>query len=142
WTSRAPQVAREIIDARPGIVGIQELSPGPSGDRYTDRLEAELGNYSYRLVRKSPYNKPGGSRVDGNQDARSLYIAREFGGWSTCDDYHLEYPSFDCSIEMVRASNEDIAGRAAFAKFEEVATGARCWFVSVHPTPDGTEDRG
>ena len=145
WLRRALSVAREIDRARPGIVAIQELGPGRAdgqkisigtADRQTDSLEKALssvGAGQYKLTRTTSYVKPGTSH--GTQGARILFDTTKYSLVSDCvektgkSNYN---PS--CSMDMpILSSDAKSATRsAAYAEFEDRATGENFYVVSVH----------
>lgn len=146
WLERAPDVAREIASRNPGVLAIQELSPGRADGskaptaghlRQTISLELSLqrvvGDDRYRLVRTTPYVKP---RTDhGTQGTRILYDTRKFKLLSNCPETTgtRNYNS-SCSMDLPlrKSDSESLRRSAAFAKFQDRKTGARFWVVSVH----------
>jgi endonuclease/exonuclease/phosphatase family metal-dependent hydrolase len=146
WLQRANDVAREIASRSPGLLAVQELGPGRADGskgtttghlRQTVSLERSLksvvGDSRYRLVRTTPYVKPGTNH--GTQGARILYDTRKFKLLSHCPEKtgSKNYNS-SCSMNLpLRSSDsESLRRSAAFAKFADRKTGKRIWVVSVH----------
>jgi endonuclease/exonuclease/phosphatase family metal-dependent hydrolase len=145
WLLRASDVAQQIVAVNPGIAALQELSPGRadglSGSlgtvpRQTESLLRALhanGGGKYRLVRTTPYVKPG--TTTGTQGARILYDSTRYQLLPGCTDKTggSNY-SGSCAIRLPTASGESEADRrwAAYAEFRNIATGKRFLFVSVH----------
>jgi endonuclease/exonuclease/phosphatase family metal-dependent hydrolase len=148
WLQRADDVAQQIVAVNPGIAALQELSPGradgQSGSttghpRQTDSLLSALravpGNVGskYRLVRTTPYVKPG--TTTGTQGARILYDSTRYQLLPGCTNTTggSNY-SGSCAIRLPIASGESEADRrwAAYAEFRDLATGKRFFFVSTH----------
>jgi len=145
FEARVGAVADLVVAKRLGIVGLQELSPGKKGERTTDLLESTLRsrapNQGYRLVRSTPYVKPGTANV-GSQGARILYDSTRYElmlNASPCADTSQDGDySGSCVIEMDPAPGEVVGRMAAYAQFLDTRTKARFWFVSLHLTPDGS----
>jgi endonuclease/exonuclease/phosphatase family metal-dependent hydrolase len=145
WLRRALSVAREINKAHPGIVAIQELGPGRAdgqkisigtADRQTESLEKALssvGAGQYKLARTTSYVKPGTSH--GTQGARILFDTTKYSLVSDCvektgkSNYNLS-----CSMDLpIMSSDAKSATRsAAYAEFEDRATGEKFFVISVH----------
>jgi endonuclease/exonuclease/phosphatase family metal-dependent hydrolase len=146
WLKRAPAVARQIVAVNPGIAALQELTPGradgkagstsSSHPRQTDSLLSALrahGGSKYRLVRTTPYVKPG--TPSGTQGARILYDTTKYKLLTSCHNSSSggNYSS-SCSIRLPITSGESESSRrrAAYAEFRDIATGKRFFFVSAH----------
>ena len=145
WLQRAPLVARTILSRNPGVVALQELSPGRADGkplpttgsvRQTVSLVNALraaGGSRYRLVRTTPYVKPG--VPEGSQGARILYDTSRYSLVSTCPEIARDGSySSSCTIVMpLRASDSaTIRRRAAFAVLADRASGKRFFVVSAH----------
>lgn len=145
WLSRATAVATEINSHRLGVVALQELSPGradglktsTSGSlrQTTSLLQAlgEVGGSRYRLVRTTPYVKPG--TPHGSQGTRILYDSNRYRLRSNCAETTdgRQYNS-SCTIRLPLLP-EDGAGlrrRAAYAELQDRRTGRRFFVVSAH----------
>lgn len=145
WLVRAPDVAREIRDAKPGIVALQELSPGRADGRarsttgsvrQTTSLEKALrrvGAGQYRLVRETPYVKPG--KTHGSQGTRILYDTRRFSLASRCSEKtgRRNYSS-SCTLNLplLSGDGENRRRSAAYALLRNRRTGQKIWVASVH----------
>jgi endonuclease/exonuclease/phosphatase family metal-dependent hydrolase len=145
WLSRAPRVAAAIKAKNPGIVAVQELSPGradgariPVRDslRQTESLESALraaGAGKYRLVRTTAYVAPGVAH--GTQGARILYDSTRFRVASSCPETTdgREY-STSCSFSLPILSGDSALQRpsAAYAVMEHRSTGKRFVLMSGH----------
>jgi hypothetical protein len=148
WLQRADDVAQQIVAVNPGIAALRELSPGradgKSGStgtvpRQTESLLSALravpGNVGskYRLVRTTPYVKPG--TTTGTQGARILYDSTRYQLLPGCANTTAgSNYSGSCAIRLPIASGESEADRrwAAYAEFRNIATGKRFFFVSAH----------
>ena len=145
WLQRAPLVASTITSRNPGVVALQELSPGRADGqslpttgsvRQTVSLVNALraaGGSRYRLVRTTPYVKPG--VPEGSQGARILYDTSRYSLVSRCPETTPDgnYSS-SCTIVMpLRASDSaTLRRRAAYAVLAGRATGKRFFVVSAH----------
>jgi endonuclease/exonuclease/phosphatase family metal-dependent hydrolase len=145
WLERADDVAKSIVARNPGIAALQELgagrADGKSGTtngtaRQTESLLSKLasvGGSKYRLVRTTPYAKPG--TVEGTQGARILYDTTRYQLVSHCSDKtgSSNY-SGSCTIKMpiLSTDGESQRRRAAYAEFKNRRTGEKFFFVSVH----------
>lgn len=141
WTRRAPLVAKAILAKTPGIVALQETSPGPytgrSGDpRQTDDLLAKVrttGGKTYAMVRTTPYAKP--HTKMGSQGARILYDSAKYRLLSTCPEKTgTSNWNGSCTIPMwlPAGDSEKYRRLAAYGQFQDRSTGRRFWFVSLH----------
>jgi len=145
WLERAPDVARQIIAYRPGIVALQELGPGradgrsgstASYPRQTTSLVSALrraGNQTYALVRTTPYVKPG--LPSGSQGARILYDTSRYQLRSSCPETASGSNwSSSCSIPMpvYPGKGEGERRRAVYAELADRTTGQRFFVVSAH----------
>lgn len=145
WLQRAPDVASQIVQYNPGLVGLQELGPGRADGqtgttdgtpRQTDSLLTALdkvGGSKYDLVQTTPYVAPGVTA--GTQGMRMLYDHTRYALVSYCPgttDGHA-YSSL-CSVKLpiLSSDTESARRRAVFAEFLDRATGAHFWFASVH----------
>ncbi|GAA1853697.1 endonuclease/exonuclease/phosphatase family protein [Microlunatus capsulatus] len=145
WLSRATDVAREIRDQNPGIVAIQELSPGRADGKNksttgsvrqtTSLVNAmrSVGAPKYRLVRETPYVKPGVSH--GSQGTRILYDTSRYTLISRCAEKtgNRNY-STSCSLDLPKLAGDgrNAIRSAAYARFQDRRTGAKLWVASVH----------
>jgi endonuclease/exonuclease/phosphatase family metal-dependent hydrolase len=145
WLKRAPDVAREIVAARPGVVAIQELGPGRADGkagatkgaaRQTTSLQttlAKVGGKRYRLVRTTPYAPPGAKTA--TQGARILYDSSRYKLITRCPDKTGKAShSLSCTATLpkLRGDSESHRIRAGIAQFSDRRTGARFWFASAH----------
>ena len=127
------------------MVALQELSPGRADGkplpttgsvRQTVSLVNALraaGGSRYRLVRTTPYVKPG--VPEGSQGARILYDTSRYSLVSPCPETARDGSySSSCTIVMpLRASDSaTIRRRAAYAVLADRATGKRFFVVSAH----------
>lgn len=145
WLRRAGDVAREIKGQNPGVVALQELSPGRADGknasttgsvRQTTSLVNALrsvGAPKYRLVRQTPYVKPGVAH--GSQGTRILYDTTRYALISRCSEKtgRSNYSS-SCSMDLPRLGGDSrsTVRSAAYARFQDRRTGARLWVASVH----------
>ena len=145
WLKRASDVAREIRAQNPGIVAVQELSPGRADGanksttgsvRQTTSLVRAMrsaGAPKYRLVRETPYIEPGVSH--GSQGTRILYDSSRYTLISRCSEKtgKRNYSS-SCSLDLPRLSGDSRSTirSAAYARFQDRRTGVRLWVASVH----------
>ncbi len=145
WLRRALSVAWEIDNAHPGIVAIQELGPGRAdgqkisigtADRQTDSLEKALssvGAGQYKLTRTTSYVKPGTSH--GTQGARILFDTTKYSLVSDCvektgkSNYN---PSCSMDLPIMKSDANSATRSAAYAEFEDRATGENFFVISVH----------
>jgi hypothetical protein len=149
WLDRADDVAQTIVSRNPGVTAIQELSPGRadggSGStsdstagsvRQTNSLVNHLktnGGSQYRLVRTTPYVKPG--TTHGSQGARILYDTAKYSLQSYCPEKTGSYNySPSCSIQMpiLSTDSESRRRKAVYAEFADQASGNRFFYVSAH----------
>ncbi|SDS66539.1 Endonuclease/Exonuclease/phosphatase family protein [Friedmanniella luteola] len=145
WLRRATAVAREIRGQNPGIVAVQELSPGRADGKNksttgsvrqtTSLVNAmrSVGAPKYRLVRQNPYIKPGVKH--GSQGTRILYDTSRYTLISRCAEKtgKRNYSS-SCSVDLPKLSSDSRSAirSAAYARFQDRRTGARFWVASVH----------
>lgn len=145
WLHRAPSVARTIKAQNPGVLAVQELGPGRADGkkgvttghvRQTVSLLNSLrsaGAGKYRLVRTTPYVKPG--TTHGTQGARILYDSSRYRLVNSCaEKTGKKSYSSSCSIELpLRAGDSKSQRRsAAYALLADRRTGKKFWFASVH----------
>lgn len=145
WLQRAPDVAREIEGERPGVVALQELSPGRADGRtgsltgsvrQTDSLVSSLRRTSgstYRLVRATSYVRPGDAQ--GSQGARILFDTSRLILRSVCPESSPAGPySASCTVTLplLASDSTSLQRKAAYAEFEDRNTGRRFLFVSAH----------
>ena len=141
WKARAPYVARQIVAKNPGLVAIQELSPGPysgipGGTRQTTSLLNALrsnGGAKYKLNRTTSYAKPGTPM--GSQGARILYDSTRYQLRTKCHEMTgSSHWNKACTIRMpLRAGDSETERRLASASlFRDRKTGKSFYFVSVH----------
>jgi endonuclease/exonuclease/phosphatase family metal-dependent hydrolase len=143
WSVRAPGVAADILKVNPGIVAIQEASPGRYGSQLqTESLQTALiladpAMARYTLTRTTVYSRPGTSH--GSQAARIAYDSSRYQLLTPCTDTTflngaaLAY-SDSCSFDLpVQASDGAKWKRsAAYAEFLDLATGKPFLVVSAH----------
>jgi endonuclease/exonuclease/phosphatase family metal-dependent hydrolase len=145
WLRRATDVAREIRDQNPGIVAVQELSPGRADGKNksttgsvrqtTSLVNAmrSVGAPKYKLVRETPYIKPG--ITHNTQGTRILYDTSRYSLISNCSEKtgKRNY-SGSCSLDLPKLSSDgrNAIRSAAYARFQDRRTGARLWVASVH----------
>jgi endonuclease/exonuclease/phosphatase family metal-dependent hydrolase len=145
WLQRAPDVAAQIVKYSPGMVAVQELGPGRADGqtgtldghaRQTDSLLTELdkiGGAKYDLIQSTPYVASG--TVAGTQGMRILFDNSRYTLVSNCPDTtdgHAYSPLCTVKLPILSSDGESVRRRAAVAQFEDKATGAKFWFVSVH----------
>ena len=145
WTQRAPDVARTIVGYGAGLVALQELGPGRADGktgtlkgtpRQTNSLTTALdrvGGQKYDLVRSTPYVASG--TPSNTQGMRILYDRTKYSLVSSCSDLTAKRSySSSCSIVMplMSGDSEKNRRRAAYAQFQDRASGKRFFFVSVH----------
>ena len=143
WAVRASGVATEILNAKPGIVAIQEASPARfSGVRQTESLQAALikadpSMARYTMTRTTVYNPPG--TPHGSQAARILFDSSRYQLLTPCSDTTavngatIDY-STSCSFDLpIMAGDAPTWKRsAAYAEFLDLATGKPFLVVSAH----------
>jgi len=142
WLRRALSVAQEIDNANPGIVSIQELGPGRadgerisvgSGLRQTTSLLQALdsvGADRYKLTRTTAYVKPGA--YHGTQGPRILFDSTKYRLLSDCVETTGK-SKWNPSCAMVMPTVKGVApSSAAYAEFEDLATGLNFFVVSAH----------
>ncbi|MBB3329041.1 endonuclease/exonuclease/phosphatase family protein [Microlunatus antarcticus] len=143
WAERAPGVASDIVKVNPGIVAIQEASPGRFGTmRQTESLQAALiaadpAMGRYTLTRTTVYNPSG--TPHGSQAARIAYDSSRYQLLSQCTDTTMvanvvQNWSNSCSFDLpVMAGDAPTWIRsAAYAEFADLATGKPFLVVSAH----------
>ncbi len=144
WPERAPYAAKTIMSRTPGILALQELSPGPSDGksspvRQTDSLITELtkAGGKYALVRRASYYAPGTPM--GNTGMRIAYDTSRYELLSDCpettkiDGATRGYnPSCSFLIPLRPQDPENFHRSASYAQFKDKASGAQFWMVSVH----------
>jgi endonuclease/exonuclease/phosphatase family metal-dependent hydrolase len=145
WLTRAPDVAREILDAAPGLVALQELGPGRADGkkgkigkniRQTESLVASLarlGGSRYKLVRAYAFVKPGS--VNGTQGSRILYDSTRYTLLSYCPETTGKSnwnPSCRISLPIAAGDSEKRRRTATYAKFADKASGQEFWLASAH----------
>lgn len=145
WLTRAPDVAREILSRRPGVVALQELGPGRADGRkakikgslrQTTSLTwtlRRLGGEEYRLVRTTSYRPPGTKA--GTQGTRILYDASRYRLTSHCPETTgKRMYNRSCSFELPVAAGDGAKYRraAAYARFRDRRTGRQFYVVSAH----------
>ncbi len=143
WSVRASGVASDILKVQPGIVAIQEASPGRFGAmRQTESLQAALiqadpAMARYTLTRSTVYVAPG--TPHGSQAARLLYDSSRYQLLTPCTDTTvlgasaLAYSS-SCSFDLPILPGESPTWQrsAAYAEFMDIATGKTFLVVSAH----------
>jgi endonuclease/exonuclease/phosphatase family metal-dependent hydrolase len=122
WKDRQRLVARAIANARPAVAGIQELMPGMwnrhDGGLGLKRSLRRTGVGDYHLTRKTAYFS------HAPQDTRILYNAARVRMTSNCTQ---RSPS--CYIAIPGDGKREVA---AYARFQDRATGQAFLFVSAH----------
>jgi endonuclease/exonuclease/phosphatase family metal-dependent hydrolase len=145
WLRRATAVAREIRDQNPGIVAVQELSPGRADGkkasttgsvRQTTSLVNALrsvGAPKYKLVRETSYIQPG--TTHNTQGTRILYDTSRYSLISKCPEKtgKRNYNG-SCSMDLPKLGSDgrNAIRSAAYARFQDRRTGVRLWVASVH----------
>jgi endonuclease/exonuclease/phosphatase family metal-dependent hydrolase len=145
WLRRATGVAREIKGQNPGIVALQELSPGRADGKNASttgsvrqttslvRAMRSVGAPKYKLVRETPYIKPGVKH--GSQGTRILYDTSRYTLISKCAERtgKRNYSS-SCSMDLPKLSGDSSSAvrSAAYARFQDRRTGTKLWVASVH----------
>ena len=143
WAQRASGVAADIVKTNPGIVAIQEASPGKFGAlRQTESLQAALiaadpTKARYTVTRTTVYNPPG--TPHGSQAARLVYDSSRYQLMTPCVDTTLvngavENWSNSCSFDLPVLPNDAPTWRrsAAYAEFRDIATNELFLVVSAH----------
>jgi endonuclease/exonuclease/phosphatase family metal-dependent hydrolase len=151
WTRRALSVAREIKSRNPGIVAIQELSPGRAdgkpvpvrnGLRQTTSLEKALksiGAGKYQLTRVTSYVKPGARH--GTQGTRILYDTSKYLLVSKCRE-KTGKSNWNRSCALVTPVKGGSPTSAAYAEFEDRRTGRNFFVISAHLDSSHSGSRG
>lgn len=145
WTNRAGDVAREIVSRHPGVVALQELSPGRADGqkgtvngtpRQTESLLSALrsaGGGNYALVRTTPYVVAG--TPHGSQGTRILYDTSRYSLVSDCPETtgKRRY-STSCSMDLPILGSDSASDRrsAAFAELKDKRSGKHFVVASVH----------
>ena len=149
WQVRAASVAREIAQQSPGVVAIQELSPGRVDGKngstlkvgrqttsLTDEL-AKIGAGRYKLVRSTFYVKSG--TKFNTQGARILYDSELFSlSARQCPEKTgKKYYNGSCTVTLplLKGDSENLRRKAAFAMLTSRATGKSFYVVSAHLDP-------
>lgn len=143
WKNRKTQVAQQIVNAKAGIVGIQEaitLKQGSSTQ--IKQLLSEVKKQQakknkavkWKLVRDTRYIKRG--KPGGNDGQRILYDSSKYKLLSTCKNKtgsgkNSDY-SMSCAVKLPRAGSASSQKFATFAQFQDRTTKAKFWVVSVH----------
>ncbi len=144
WPERAPYAAKTIMSRKPGVIALQELSPGPSDGhsspvRQTDSLINALKSAggSYQLVRNTSYFAPGTPM--GNTGMRIAYDTTRYQLMSDCPNQSGSGKSIrnvnqSCSflIPLDPGDAETFHRSSSYALLKDKATGGQFWFVSVH----------
>lgn len=122
WSVRAPLIAANLARQRPTVAALQELMPAmwtheAGGPGLHRALEAR-GLGRYRVTRTTPYS----SSIVG--DARILYDHTRLHQVDRCRDSRRS-----CGIVVPDVGHHSVA---PYAKFKDVASGIRFWFVSTH----------
>jgi endonuclease/exonuclease/phosphatase family metal-dependent hydrolase len=143
WAERASGVAAEILKAKPGIVAIQEASPGRFGAlRQTESLQSALimadpALARYTITRTTTYSAPGAQH--GSQAARIVYDSSRYQLLTPCTDTTvvngapLDYSS-SCSFDLPILPGDAPTWQrsAAYGEFLNLATGKPFLVVSAH----------
>lgn len=145
WLKRAPDVAREIMSRKPGIVALQELGPGRADGkkgtlkghlRQTTSLTNTLrqqGGGQYKLVRETSYFKSGTKH--GTQGARILYDSSRYNLLTKCPELTGKSGwNTSCAFDLPVAPGDSLTKRrsATYAEFADRSTGKRFFVVSAH----------
>ncbi len=145
WLQRAPDVAREILSRKPGVVALQELGPGRADGkkgtlkgktRQTTSLTntlRRLGGGRYKLVRHTPYFRPGTKH--GTQGARILYDSSRYTLKTNCPEKTGKRNfNTSCAFDLPLApgDSKEKLRSAAYAEFADKSTGRRFFVVSAH----------
>jgi len=146
WLQRAPDVAREIVRYQPGIVALQELSPGRADGqkgsavnrlRQTTSLEqalAGIGWSRYQLIRETSYVKSG--TATGTQGTRILYDTSRYSLVTKCPETISSKspysPSCTIKLPVLPELGETERRHATYAEFADRKTGKRFFVVSAH----------
>jgi endonuclease/exonuclease/phosphatase family metal-dependent hydrolase len=145
WLKRAPDVAREILSRKNHIVLLQELGPGRADGktgtlkghvRQTDSLTSalkKLGGSRYKLVRATPYFKPGTKH--GTQGARILYDSKVVKLITNCPETTGKHSySTSCAFDLPIAAGDSKQKlrSGAWAEFADKRNGHRFFVVSSH----------
>jgi endonuclease/exonuclease/phosphatase family metal-dependent hydrolase len=123
WSDRAQLVANNIAAHHPAVVAISEMVPGMwtnvDGGPGLDLALQRAGAGEYTLTRTTTYtqNVPG--------DTRILYDPNLVQMTSTCDP-----TKFSCAIKIPEPDSSFRV--AAYAQFQDLASGQEFWFVAVH----------
>jgi endonuclease/exonuclease/phosphatase family metal-dependent hydrolase len=145
WLQRAPDVAREILSRKPGVVALQELGPGRADGkkgtlkgnvRQTTSLTnalRRLGGSRYKLVRHTSYFAPGTKH--GTQGARILYDSSRYTLKTRCPEKtgkrnYNRSCAFD--LPLAPGDSREKLRSAAYAEFADRRTGHRFFVVSAH----------
>lgn len=145
WLKRAPDVAREILSRKPGVVALQELGPGRADGKkgtlqghirqttsLTNTLKS-LGGSRYQLVRETSYFRPGTKH--GTQGARILYDTSRYSLKTRCPEKtgKSNYNT-SCAFDLPLAAGDSkqLLRSAAYAEFADKSTGKRFFVVSAH----------
>jgi endonuclease/exonuclease/phosphatase family metal-dependent hydrolase len=145
WLRRAPDVAREIRATNAGVVALQELGPGRADGRKGKtyghvrqtvsllRSLRRVGAGKYRLVRTTPYIRPGVKH--NTQGTRILYDSSRYRLAMSCPEKtrRRSYSS-SCSLNLplLRGDSPKKRRSAAYALLQNKRTGKKFWFASVH----------
>ena len=144
WLQRLPDVVQEITAKNPGLVMLQELTPGRADGRggstkgtarQTDSLATAfkaVAGGKYRLVRTTPY-VPAGTPT-GTQGTRLLYDSSRLTLLSDCPDKTgTRSYSTSCAIPLpALPSDQGRKAVTAYAKFQVRSTGRQFFAVSAH----------
>ena len=122
WADRAQRVANNIASHHPAIVALSEMLPtmwtsADGGPGLRTALQT-AGAGQYQLTRETSYGVTSG-------DARILYDPTLVKMTSVCDP-----TVFSCAIKMPGPNGS--VRVAAYARFQDLASGQEFWFASLH----------
>lgn len=143
WKNRKTEVAKQIVNAKAGIVGLQEaITLKQSSSTQIKQLLSEVKKQQakknkavkWKLVRDSRYIKRG--TAGGNDGQRILYDSAKYKLLSSCKNKtgsgkNSDY-SMSCVVKLPRAGSASSQKFATFAQFQDRTTKAKFWVVSVH----------
>jgi endonuclease/exonuclease/phosphatase family metal-dependent hydrolase len=123
WADRAQMVADNIAANHPAVVALAEMIPGMwnsnSGGPGLELALQRAGLGRYQLTRETLYT----DSIVG--DTRILYDPNLVQMTSSCDP-----TKYSCAIRLPEPGTT--VRVAAYAKFQDLASGQEFWFVSVH----------
>lgn len=144
WSSRRVAVAKQIVNSKAGIIGLQEASTNKAGSttqvkQLLSTVKAEQKKKSkavkWKLVRSTRYIKPG--QPGGDDGARIIYDSAKYKLVSKCSDTtgkgkkKAQY-STSCAIKLPRLGSVNYQRSASVAQFQDRKTKQKFWVVSAH----------